>query len=308
MEQTTQTEAAPVVAAKPVVKGGAVDALFAKPDPKLGAAPEAIPPKVEAAPDSAAKQLALIARENKRLAAEREAFEQERGKFKERLTTAEKLEALQKQIKENPLKVLKEFGMDYAQLVQAELARQEEEANPTMRKVRELEHRLSEKEKAEAEANVRYKQQQQQLLVDKHVSDIRTHIAGNADKYEFLSTYKAEQDVFARIKEVFDKSVKYDAQGRIEAFKELTIEEACDQLEAEYEESATALTKLKKIQAKVSPKPETKAAPKTKPAAVEDKLAPVSLNNSLNGSGKPAPLTKAERRDRAFAALHGQQG
>lgn len=301
------TPAAPAEAPK-----SAVDALFDKSKPAkaaANAAPSEVPPPKESAPpsDSAAKQMALIARESKRLAAEKSAWAKDRETQKSALDELKSLKALQEEIKTNPVKALKGLGMDYQKLVEAELARQEEEANPTIRKVRELEHKIAEKERIEAEQATKYAEAQQERLVADHVGQIRTHIAANAEKYEFLQTYKAEKDVFARIKEVFEASVQRDAEGRISSFKELTIEEACDQLEAEYEEAGSTMAQLKKMQAKIAKQIEA-AAPKstTKPTNAEPKAKSVTLTNALSGgSEKPRALTKEERRDRAYAALHG---
>lgn len=290
-------------------KAGAVEALFAEKKaakPAEVSIPEKQEPVVEkesAKSDSIAKQLALIARESKKLAEEKKSFLSEREKQKAAIDRAKALDELEGLLKTNPLAALKKHGLDYEELIKIELQRQAEEADPTLRKVRELEHKLSEKERIEAENQVKYAAAQQQRYIDQHVSDIRTHIAANADKYEFLNTYRAEKDVFAKIKEVFDKSVKKDAEGRIKEFKELTIEEACDLVEGEFEESAANLLKLKKIQNKFSKQKED-----AQPSKQETKEKPksVSLNNSLSGSSeKPRPLTKAERAERAFAALHG---
>lgn len=327
MEETA-TATAPVTPAPETPKTSAVDALFAihgkgrakaaaqaKTTPNAEPQQEA-PSPVETAPekkaeqDSAAKQMALIARESKRLAAEKDAIAKEREQAKADREELERYRAAKARIKTDPLRALKDdFDLEYDGLIRAELARQEEEANPAMREVKALKQAIAEKDRISAEQAVEFAKQRKEALVNQHVSDIRTHIAANAEKYEFLSTYKAERDVFDRIQKVFDETVKYDEQGRIAQFKELTIDEACLQLESEYEESAGALTKLKKMQAKIQKQIEA-IAPKTaaKPTKeVEEKPKSASLTNSLNGgSEKARPLTREERKERAFAALHGQ--
>lgn len=313
INQTLSTSVeSPKSTAESQPKVSAVDALFADKKSSIGQIkPESEKKETVAVTDkqdSAAKQLALIARESKRLAAEKQAFIEELEKTKTELQELKELrewkKARQDRIKSDPLHALKDEGLDYNELIRAELQRQQEEADPTLKKVRELEHKLSEKERIEAENQVKYAEQQQQRYIDQHVADIRAHIAANQEKFEFLSTYKAEKDVFAKIKEVFDASVKKDAQGRIKEFKELTIEEACGLVEAEFEESASALTKLKKIQSKF-----IKQEQKSQPIQQETKEKPKSstLTNALSGSSeKPRALTKAERVERAFAALHSQ--
>lgn len=110
-------------------------------------------------------------------------------------------------------------------------------------------------------------------------------------------------DVFQKIKEVFDASTKYNKAGELISFKELTIPEACDILEDEYEQSAMALTKLKKIQNKIVPK--TKEPEKTyEPVKTKSKTLSNSLTNEAVSRNQ---LSRSERTDRAFAALHNQR-
>lgn len=297
-------------------KTSAVDALFAdkksasklnsdKLQPPPSDATPPAPKEVSLKQDSVAKQMALIARETKRLTSEKESMLADRERIKSLEDKAKAIEEFEELVKTNPLAALKSRGLDYNELIKAELQRQSEEADPTLRKVRELEHKLSEKERIEAENQVRFAEAQQQRYIDEHVSNIRAHIASNSEKYEFLSTYKAEKDVFSKIKEVFDASVKRDAQGRIKEFKELTIEEACDLVEGEFEDSASALTKLKKIQNKFAKQSESFAS--VSRSETKEKPKSATLTNALtSASEKPRALTRAERAERAFAALHGQ--
>jgi len=314
VEQTTNT-LNPQLEVKESAKSVAVGELFDKkakaaaPKTDVGQTAQADTPhpSPEKAPDSAAKQMALIAREAKRIAAEKEALRSEREAQKEQQAEYQRLKALHNKIKEDPFSALSDLGMDFDGLVKAVLNKREEDANPVIKKVRELEHKLSEKEKIEAEQAVKLAESHQRQLVAEHVGKIRTHIASNPEKYEFLSTYKAEQEVFDKIKEVFDASVKKDDQGRITSFKELTVEEACDMLESEYEESATQMAQIKKLQAKFAKEFGKSAAPtKEAPTKVESKAKSATLTNSMAGGEKPRPLTREERRERAFAALHGK--
>lgn len=279
-----------------------VDALFDK--AKAAAADPAKPAEApKPVEDSRAKHFALLAKEQRRVAEEKAALAKDRASHTARLAAADQLENLKKELADNPVKALRDLGLDYDKLVKAEMQRQDEESNPTMRKVRELEQQLAERGRKEKEDAARYAQMQHQRLVDEHVGKIREHIAANLDKYEFLSTYKAEEDVFARIKKTFDDSLVKDKDGRITAFKELTVAEACDELEAEYDESVQAIVKLKKVQARLAPPAKTNDK-KEAPAATP-KQKSVTLNNAADPS-TPHQMSREERRERAWRALHGE--
>lgn len=141
--------------------------------------------------DSASKQLALIARENKRLAAEKVALKAERESTKSQLTELETLRALKAEIESNPLKALSGFGLSYEKLIESELSRQAEEKDPTIRRVKELEAKLVEKDRIEADKALAQAKQTQELAINSHVNSIKNHIIANVDKYEFLNTYNA---------------------------------------------------------------------------------------------------------------------
>lgn len=311
-------------------KPSAVDALFAEAKAKPSAmsaeaAPSTQSPLVPKAPaDSHAKQLALIAREQKKLAAESASAKKRDSEIQAWREKAEKYDAEGEQWKNDPIGVLKARNLDYNRLVEIELQRQSEESDPSLRRVRELEEKLSAKDKREAELEAEKAESAKTAAVNEFVGTVRAHIAANKEKYEFLGAYKAEQDVFDHIKTEFDKSCVWDdgttgprAAGAPKAnlvdFKEMSIDEACQVLEAGYDESSTTLASLTKMQAKIAKQIQaatTKSAPTSTnaPLNIPKSTSSTLTNSAASGGSEKAPrqLTKEERADRAWRAVHGE--
>lgn len=330
---TPQTEAPAVTAtneAPETHKPSAVDALFAESKAKPSAiSAEAAPsgespssPKAPAA-DSHAKQLALIAREQKKLAAEQATAKKRDAEIQSWREKAEKYDAEGEQWKKDPVGVLKARNLDYNRLVEIELQRQSEEADPSLRRVRELEEKLSAKDKREAELEAQNAEAAKNAAVKEFVGNVATHLSQNAEKYEFLNAYKGAQDVFDHIKAEFDKSCVWDdgttgprpegaPKANLVDFKEMSIDEACQVLEAQYDESSTPLASLKKMQAKIAKQIEaaTKSAPSSTkaPLSVPKSSSSTLTNSAASGGSEKAPrqLTKEERAERAWRAVHGE--
>lgn len=276
------------------------------------------PTKPAEAQERDARRIAILKKETERVASERSAFEASRKQQETEVGDLRKQAAELAEIRgllaKNPLQALTRLGLDYESLISSELERQELDSNPAVKEVRELKARLADEEKQRRDAELRSSQVQHQRLVDTHVGRIQAHIDGDADKYEFLKTAGAARDVFGRIKEVFDASIKKDAQGNIVDFKELSVADACDLLESEYEESWKSIAGLKKVGAFFNSQSAQPSAPDknknndTKNKGERDAKSPVLSNSNTSGPVQTTRLTKKEKASRAFEAMRAAAG
>lgn len=273
-------------------------------------------PAAEVQQEREARRIALLKKETERVASERAAMESSRKQQETEFVALRKDSAEYKELRElaakDPLAVLTKLNVDYDKLIQFALEKQDLEANPAIKEVRELKARLADEEKQRKEAELRTGQAQHQRLVDAHVSRIQAQIDGDPDKYEFLKTAGAAEDVFARIKQVFDASVKKDAKGNIIDFKELTVPEACDLLEAEYEESWKSIAGLKKVgaffQQSQQAAPDKNKNNDTKNKGARDEKSPILSNSNTSGPVQTTRMTKKEKSQRAFEAMRAAAG
>lgn len=280
-----------------------------------GATPAPAPKPPE---EREARRAALLKKEAERVASQRAEFEASRKQQETEVgdlrKQAAELAEIRGMLAKNPLQALTRLGLDYDSLITSELERQELDSNPAVKEVRELKARLADEEKQRKDAELRSSQVQHQRLVDTHVARIQAHIDSDADKYEFLKTAGAAKDVFGRIKEVFDASIKKDAQGNIVDFKELTVPEACDLLESEYEESWKSIAGLKKVGAFFNSQSAPPSAPDknknndTKNKGERDAKSPVLSNSNTSGPVQTTRLSKKEKSARAFEAMRAAGG
>lgn len=157
-------------------------------------------------------------------------------------------------LKSKPLDVLQEAGLTYDQLTEMVL----NEGNPT------VEMKL---ERMRAEMDSKYKSELdvvKQALKDKEEKEAQEHyerteqgyksqlkqVIDSDEKYELTRANNAYDLVFDVVKAYFDETQKV-----------LTPQEAADVVEAELEEEATKILKLKKMQGKFAPQSPAAAKP-----------------------------------------------
>ena len=270
----------------------AVDSLFSE-----GSENQNVEAKPEVKKDNTAKQMAMIAREQKRIAAEKAELQKEREAAKQAQSELSKWQSLQTKIKENPLAVLNELGMDYNKLIEAELQRQAEEADPTKRKIREIEQQLSAEREAKKQLEIQREKDNALSLKRQYVSNIKNFIDQNGEQYELLKVNGAETDVFDKMQDLY-----------LKGNKKITVSEVCDLLEKEFEEATLPLKNIKKIQ-----KLFANATPAEQKEIIQilDKQTPKTKSKSTLSNSQTQPMTsnnvsKEERRERAWAALYGK--
>lgn len=147
-------------------------------------------------------------------------------------------------------------------------------------------------EKAAKEAKERSEAEAAQVI-EEYKQEIGEFVKTNAEKFELITLHKTEGLVYDTINAYFDQTKKI-----------LSIEEACNLVEAHLEEQVLASVKTKKLQAKVTPQPaKSEEAPKSDPSPASSSSP--TLNSQMSSS-TPSYLpaaTEEERIKRAMAAL-----
>jgi hypothetical protein len=164
---------------------------------------------------------------------------------------------------------------------------------------------MREKEQQALQAMQAQQTMQVQAAQQNYKSQIKAEILANKDKYEFLSTIPGTEDlVYSKIEDEFHRTKQLDVYGNVISFHELTIAEACDLIEKEYEESLEPLTKMKKVQSKFKAKePEKliedlKAKTNSTTTSTPKERALTTLTNSHSAETvTKKPLTALERRE-----------
>lgn len=330
--QTTTTQAPPP-AAKPVDKpvekdqkaatSGGVALTVEHPkgvipnQEREGSTPSpATKPAAEVQQEREARRIALLKKETERVASDRAAFEAKQKHQETEIGALRKDSTEYRELRElaakDPLAAIQRLNVDYDKLIQFALEKQDLESNPAIKEVRELKALLAAEEKKRSDAELNNVRGQHQRQIDNAVREIQTAIDGDPEKYEFLKTAGAAKDVFQRIYDVFTQTTKRDAQGRVvQVGRTLTTQEACDLLEAEYEESWKSIAGLKKVGAffqSQQASPDKNKNNDTKNKGERDAKSPVLSNSNTSGPVQATRLTKKEKSARAFEAMRAAAG
>lgn len=242
-------------------------------------APEAVDPKL-AAYEKKERQLRQMM---KQVQAEKQNFEQQR---QAREQEYQQNYLPKSRVAEDPLSVLSEAGITTEKLTEL-LLNAPNSNDPT---IRALMNRISKMEEGqqkaqqaqEQAATAQYEQAKKQMGIE-----IKLLVDGKPDDFEMIREAGLQDAVFELIEETFN------TKGYI-----MDVEDAASKVEAHLLEESLKFAKLKKVQSKLQPGPESPAKEATIPTK-----QPQTLTNSHTTSGPPRRLTDKERRARAIAVM-----
>lgn len=247
-------------------------------EPKVETTPEPKPeePKVEPKKDPDSRKFAALSQKERKLREREQQFQKQQREWEAK---QREFDDKFKQLKEReesltkgkrPLDVLKAAGFSYEQATQDVLGGYKPpEPDPMDQKLEPINQRLSKLDEIEQkltqwEQSLQAKEQQQnyRLMMD----SIKETVEKNQEKYELVHSMGEEG-----VDLIKDVMVEYYNEHE----QLLTYEEACEQVEAYYEqELLERLSKTKKVQSRfktaeasptppASPKPQEKPQPKT---------------------------------------------
>jgi hypothetical protein len=272
--------------------------------PTLGEPPEAPVAKPE---DPLSSQYAVLARKEKALRAK---VQQQESAIKAKeasiLAREEAIKAKEAQyatdyvpksrLLEDTMGVLSEVGMSYDQLTERVLSQPQVQQDPaTKAAIARLEAQV----KAQAEAAEKAQkaaadaqQQQYQSAVNQIHNDVKNLVA-KSDDFEAIRETDSVKDVVELIETTFHKGMGDEyPPGTV-----LDTETAARMVEEHLIEEMTRLSRMKKLQARLQPKPEPKQP--AVPAVSTDPKTP-QLKTLTNNLGSSRPLTAKERAILAF--------
>jgi hypothetical protein len=233
--------------------------------------PATPPEKVEPAKDQFSVKFAALSRKEKEVKqreaaiAKRMAEVEARAKEYEEKSKSER--SLEQEIKENPLKFLREkYGYDFEQLAAMQL----NDENPTYdmkleRRTKEIEEkalsRIEQLEKALKEKEEREVKEQYERSVSAYKAEIKAEVEANADAYELIQANDAYDLVFQVAEQHYNNTAEYeegtaeyDEAGNVvkpgiivKPGKILSTKEAAEAVEMHLEERAKEILKLKKF-------------------------------------------------------------
>jgi hypothetical protein len=190
-------------------------------------------------------------------------------------------------LKENAFGVLSELGLTYDQLTEQAIAQQSPEWQMFAQMRQEMQEELRKVREEQAETRKSYEQQQAQAY-QQALTQIRNetkNLVSSDPSYEAIKATGSVNDVVELIERTFNE------EGRL-----LTVEEAATAVEEYLVEEATKLSRLGKIQKRLTSaqSPSTK----TQPLAAQNQMKTLT-----NGVGAQKPLSA---RERALLAFKGE--
>ncbi len=209
-------------------------------------------------------------------------YEADLAAAKAEIAASAEAKQLQERLKdpENALNVLTDMGYTDDQITQMLLNK----PGPESQLIRSLSAKIAKMEQAQQD---NFKKQQEEASANYQnalktiESNVNKLVRANPDQFEVLAANEAQKSVVSYIEKV------WKAEGVM-----LDPEEAATEIEDYLTEKSLGVSKLKKIQAKLAPKPQQKAQPA--PA----KQPSPTLTNKVAQSTRP--LTARERAIQAF--------
>lgn len=235
--------------------------------------------------------IAKIAREEKRLREEKQAAQKLKADADARMQEAQKWIQLKDKAAENPLEVLEQLGLNYEQITDYVLGKQQ--SGTSNKQLDELKDRLDKIEQARQDALERARQAQQSYTVQQYKSQIAAEIKNPA--YEFLQAEgdAAVQVVFSVVKN------NYDRTGKI-----MTLPEACKLVEQHYEKQAEKYLTIPKVKSRLAPK----QGATNQTAKTNQGTTGATLKNGQQATAAitQKPLTDEERFEKAINLLQSR--
>lgn len=252
-------------------------------------------PETKAKEDPLSSHYATLARKEKALRAQVQQFNAEKAKFESERTNQPKQQEIdlskyidRERLKADPLSAFEEAGLSYDDLTEQVLARQSMNTDPRiLRQMAQMQEQIKAAQdelKATKDAQAEGQQQSYQQAVNQ--------IRGEASKlvftdpaYEMIKTTNSISDVVELIEATFKE------EGTL-----MTVEEACQQVEDHLLEEAIKLTKIGKLQQRLS---QSTAKP-----ATDTKQPQQTGSKTLTNTMSTQPRMSA--RERAILAAEGK--
>lgn len=239
--------------------------------------------------------------ERQKLAEEKKLIEQEKAQIqpiRQRIQEEDSLWEI------NPLEVMKRHGWDYDKLTKLVLNGEKPTADILAKQAakKELEaYKKQQQEEKEKESNTLAEKQKEEAKqrFEKTLAEYRQgtddFIKEHAEKYELINFHEATEVVLATIEEHYQRTKK---AGKAEI---MSRETACDLVEKFLEDKMDKAVALKKVSAKVSPKPAEANGQSKPPAPVQTRTQTTINNNMTTSATTNRALTRDERIKRALA-------
>lgn len=241
--------------------------------------------KPEAKDDRFSAKFAALTRKEKEIKAREKAVAAEKAELQKRIAELEERskgqKTLEDQLKENPLKVIKEkAGYDFEKLAELQL----NDENPTTdmqiqramekvkadlaqsyeEKIKKLEERLETQDKQKLDEEKRKEQEKYENTVNGFKTQIRDTVQKEVEKYELVNSRGQEgiDMVFEVMQNVYLETTRKDEDGNVlidektgmplQPGKIIDVVEAIAEVERELEEHAKKILELKKFRPKTS--------------------------------------------------------
>lgn len=195
-------------------------------------------------------QLAILAKKEKSILQKQQELQAKLKEIEERSAKLGQWDELDKLATENPAEFFKRKGLSFEQIQQKMLeSLADEDLDPIQKQIKELQSKLASKDdevkklleetlsKRDTEAKQREIEEQSKV----YNAELKKYISENADNYDLITTFGAEDEVFSVIKEVYLKTAESGTP------KLMTFDEACNLYEKKLEELVQGMKKSKKV-------------------------------------------------------------
>lgn len=267
---------------------------------------------VEAAPETASEQVTQVEKSDPRM--DLIAKLERKNKLKEQEYTSKlkeieeksqkygKYESIEQMLAENPIKAIKELGLDLETLNKYALENyDDDELDPVAKRFKEIESKLAEKDKEYEEklrAAIEAKEQeinakQNEYQIKEFKLNIKSFLDQNKDEYEFLYSQPEANDLVYEV--IYEDVLRQQKAGKQDIVP-MEFKDAADKLEKYLDAQLEPLLKSKKIQSKFS-----------KPDSWMDKYATrqATINEDMTALSHASAeeLTPAQRAELAIKKL-----
>lgn len=261
---------------------------------------EAAPEKTEE-DELKSKRFAELSKKEQRILRKKLEMEKELKEREERIAAKEKeikdsvKNELREMIKKNPKLVMDELGIDYNSLTNYFLSdgklTPESVAQSVEEKIQALEKRLEEQAKAFEAKELARKEEENRKVLENFSATIIETIKTNAEKYPAVAAFDGAPVVYEMIQQRW-----HETEGQ----HLMTIDEACEILEKEFDSRISKVMQTPKYSAKAP-------QPKNGETKLKSPDKPKTITNELTSSGPSMlpPKTENDRIKRALEKLAG---
>lgn len=243
---------------------------------------------------------ANLARKEKALRAQIQAFKAEQAKWQTERDSAPKAPTFDEskyiskdRLAQSPLEALTEAGMSYDDITNAILNQSQIQTDPAIKAALQRLEAETKSAKEEAAAAKQLYADAQKQSYQNAINQISREVDGLVkanDTFEMIRETQSSSDVVELIEKTFQ------TDGTL-----LSVEEACQMVEDYLVEEATKLSRIKKLQAKIAAS-NAQAAPQSTPVKKQEQPQQQAKTLS-NGMSATRPMSA---RERAIAAMEGR--